>query len=141
MATILLPIDFTDTDAKNAVKLTGVDWEVSGDNVYLYKCNQYYLKLLRDYGIASDDADLADPVPFQIKEILVCYGKTLIFSDLIDDSRAPFETQEILIDKYRDKLRNAQECLAKWLTELDENAFYDLEKGTDSAAIGRFGRG
>ena len=141
MATILSPIDFTDKDCKDAVKLTGEDWLVGSDNVYLYKCDQYYYKLLRDYGIASNDPDLANPVPFEVTEVLVCYGKVLIYTDLIQDSRTPFETQEILLDKYKDKLAEAKKCLEQWLIDLDKNAFYGTEKSNETSAIGRFGRG
>jgi len=140
MATILQPIDFTDKDSKDAVKQDGADWEVSGDNVYLYEGDQYYGKLLRDFAIDPLDADLASPPIYQVKKVLVCYVETLIFRNLIDDARAPYETQEVLIDKYRDKLKNAKECLNKWLTQLDENAFFDTDKGTDSPCVGTFGR-
>jgi len=140
MATILQPIDFTDSDSKDNVKLTGLDFEVNGDNVYLYEGDQYYGKLLRDYGISATDPDLADPPIYQVKKVLVCYVETLIFRNLIDDSRAPFETQEILVDKYRDKLKNAQECLKKWLSDLDENAFFNDDKSTDNILIGSIGR-
>ena len=140
MATILQPIDFTDSDSKDAVKQSGADWEVTGDNVYLYEGDQYYGKLLRDFGIASNDVDLATPPIYQVKKVLVCYVEMLIFRNLIDDARAPYETQEILVDKYRDKLKNAKECHDKWLAQLDENAFYDEDKGTDSPCVGTFGR-
>lgn len=141
MATILSSIDFTDVDCKEAVKRDGDDWVIGTDNVYLYKCDQYYQKLLRDYGIASDDVNLADPVPFEVTEVLVCYGKILIYTDLIQDSRTPFETQEILLDKYKDKLAEAKKCLEQWLIDLDKNAFYGTEKSNETSAIGRFGRG
>lgn len=140
MATILAPIDFTDSDSKANVKLTGTDWEVSGDNVYLYEGDQYYNKLLRDRGIDPSDTNLSSPPIYQVKKVLVCYVETLIFRNLIDDARAPYETQEILVDKYRDKLKNAQECLKNWLSELDDNAFFDEDKGTDTSFIGHFGR-
>lgn len=140
MATILTSVDFTDSDAKSSVKQTGTDWSVNGDNVYLYKGDQYYYKLLRDYSISQTDPDLASPPPFQIKEILKCYVETLIYRDLIDDARAPYENQTVLVDKFRDKLKYALACLNNWLKELDENAFYDEEKGTDSNIIGTFGR-
>jgi len=141
MATILQPIDFTDVDSKSAVKQTGADWEVSGDNVYLYEGDQYYGKLLRDFGIDPTDITLVTPPIYQVKKILVCYVEMLVFRNLIDDARAPYETQEILVDKYRSKLKNAKECHDKWLSQLDENAFYDTDKGTDSPCIGHFGRG
>jgi len=140
MATILQPIDFTDSDSKANVKLDGVDFTVSGDNVYLYEGDEYYQNLLRDYGIASDNVDLVDPPIYKVKKVLVCYVETLIFRNLIDDARAPFEGQEVLIDKYRDKLKNAQNCLKDWLSKLDENAFFDEDKSTDSLVVGTFGR-
>lgn len=140
MATILSPIDFTDIDSKNSVKLDGSDYLVGSDNVYLYEGDQYYYDLLRDYGIASNDPGLASPPIYKVKKVLVCYVETLIFRNLIDDARAPYENQEMLVDKYRDKLTNAKNCLKEWLSKLDENAFYDNEKSTDSQIVGTFGR-
>ena len=63
-----------------------------------------------------------------------------IFGDLIDDSRATFENQDVLPDKYQTKYDKAKECHDRWLSELDENAFFDDPKGTDSKVIGTFGR-
>jgi len=140
MATILQPIDFTDSDSKKNVKLDSADFTINGDNIYLYEGDQYYSNLLRDYGIDPTDTGLADPPIYKVKKVLVCYVETLIFNDLIDDARAPFEAQEVRFEKYRDKLKNAQTCLANWLSKLDENAFYDEDKSTDSPIIGTFGR-
>ena len=142
MATILQPIDFTDKDAKDAVSSDATDYvNGTGDNVYLALGNEYYNKLLRDYGIDSSDTGLADPPIFQVKKVMICFVEMEIFGDLIDDSRATFEGQETLIDKFQNKYDLAKECHEKWLSQLDENAFYDTAKGTDSPVIGRFGRG
>lgn len=141
MATILQPIDFTDVDSKGAVKQTGTDWEVSGDNVYLYEGDQYYGNLLRDFGIDPTDVNLASPPIYKVKKVMVCYVETIIFRNLLADARAAFETQEILTTKYKDKLSEAKACHSKWLSQLDENAFYDTDKSTDSPCIGHFGRG
>jgi hypothetical protein len=140
MATILQPIDFTDSDSKSNVKLIGADYTVGTDNVYLYEGDEFYYTLLREYGIALDDARLSSPPIYTVKKAMVCYVETLIFRNLIDDARAPFETQEILVDKFASKLKNAQTCLAKWLDKIDENAFFDEAKGTDSPMVGTFGR-
>ena len=98
----------------------------------------YYEKLLRDFGILTTDTDLADPPIYQVKKVLICFVEMEIFGDLIDDSRATFENQEILPDKYQTKYDKAKECHDQWLSELDENAFYGDVKGSDSPAIGKF---
>ena len=141
MATILQPIDFLDVDSKNSVSLSSSDWVSGGDNVFLLEGDGYYSKLLRDYSIDPLDPDLVDPPIYQVKKILICYVETLIFKTLMDDSRAPFEGQQILTDKYSKKLKEAKLCLKNYLSELDENAFTGGDKGTDTPKIGRFGRG
>ena len=119
---------------------TGTGGDNEGTNVYLNLGDEYYQKLLRDFGIDPTDTGLADPPIFQVKRVLICFVEIEIFGDLIDDSRAPYENQEVLIDKYRDKLSNAEKCHDKWMSQLDENAFYDTPKGTDSPCVGTFGR-
>ena len=112
-----------------------------GQNVYLAMGDEYYQKLLRDNGIASDNADLIDPIEsINIKKVLICYVEFEIFKDLTRDSRAPFDGQEILTDKYTIKRDDAQKCLNEWLTQLDENAFTGGDKGTDTAIVSNFGR-
>jgi hypothetical protein len=127
-------------DSGAATVATGTGGIDEGRNVYLRLGDEYYEKLLRDFGILTTDTDLADPPIFQVKRVLMCFVEIEIFGDLIDDARAPYETQEILVDKFRDKRKYAQECHDKWLAQLDENAFYDDVKSTDSPCIGTFGR-
>ena len=139
MATILQPIDFTDVDSKNAVESTKAKWvNGSGDNVYLAMGDEYYNKLLRDYGIDPTDTDLASPPIYQVKKVLICYVEMEVFRDLLRDSRAPFDGQDILEDKYRQKLDEAKECLKNWLSELDENSFFDKPKSSDTKLVTNF---
>lgn len=142
MATILQPIHFTDPDSKNAVKLSNADYlNGDGDNVYLAMGDEYYNKLLRDNAIDPTDPDLADPLSvLNIKKILICFVEFEIFKDLVDDSRAPFDGQEILPDKYKTKRDDAMKCLDNWLKQLDGNAFFDEPKGSDSPVVSTFYR-
>jgi len=112
-----------------------------GQNVYLGKGDEYYNKLLRDYKISTTNENLADPREvYNIKKVLICYVELEIFKDLTRDSRAPFDGQEIFTDKFTIKRDDAKECLNSWLSELDENAFFDEEKGTDSPIVTTFYR-
>lgn len=131
--------DWQNTDP--IVLATGTGGVDEGRNVYLVLGDDYYGKLLRDNGIDPTNVGLVLPPILQIREAMVAFVEMDIFKDLIDDSRAPFDGQTILIDKYRDKLKNAEKCWKKWLTDIDENAFFDLEKGDDSLTIGVFLRG
>lgn len=141
MATLLQPIDFTDKDAKDVVSNLSDDYvNDAGDNVYLAKGDEYLAHLQSEFDVDTDSADLADPIKFKVKETLLCYIKTLIFQDLIDDARAPFETQEIMIDKYRDKLAEAQKCHEKWYSTLNENSFYTVDVGVETSFISTFAR-
>jgi len=127
-----------DTSDVVCVGVGGVD---EGRNVYLNIGDDYYDNLLRDYDILATDTELSSPPLFSVKEVLICFVEIKIFQDLIDDSRAPFEGQQILTDKYTKKLKEAKECHNKWYSKLDKNAFYDEPKSTDSTVVGYFGRG
>jgi len=116
----------------------GID---EGRNVYLNIGDDYFGKLLRDFDIDPTNEDIYSPPIFQVKEVLICFVEIKIFQDLLQDSRAPFEGQEVLTGKYNDKLKEAKECHNKWYADLDENAFFNTPKGTDSPCIGSFGRG
>jgi len=155
MSTILNSMDFTDTSLKNSVTLSGSDWSVpfdaglptSGfDNIYLTKADDFYESLLRKKGIATDSTDLADPVTFEVKEIMVLWTGIQIFNDLIDDSEAPFENSVVLEDKFEKKLRNYTKRYNEKLGVLDKNSFYDAsveqysEISTDIMMIGNIGR-
>ena len=123
------------------VVCTGTGGVDEGRNVYLNIGDEYYNNLLREYDILPTNTELASPPIFKVKEVLICFVEIKIFQDLIDDSRAPFEGQQILTDKYTKKLKEAKECHDKWYGKLDENAFYDEPKSTDSTVVGSFGRG
>lgn len=124
----------------SATVATGTGGTDEGRNVYLNIGDDYFGKLLRDHAILPTNTDLSDPPIFQVKEVLICFVEIKIFQDLLSDSRAPFEGQEVLADKYEKKLKEAKECHNKWYTALDENAFFDTPKGTDSPCVGYFGR-
>jgi len=156
MSTILNSMDFTDTSLKNSVTLSGSDWSVpfdaglptSGfDNIYLYNTDNYYDSLLRTNGISTSADNLADPVTFEVKEVLVLWAGIQIFNDLIDDSEAPFENSVVLEDKFEKKLRNYTKRYNEKLGVLDKNSFYDAsveqyaEISTDIMMIGNIGRG
>jgi hypothetical protein len=112
-----------------------------GQNVYLAMGDEYYNQLLRDNDIEQDNENLIDPREvYQIKKILICHVEIEIFSDLINDSRAPFDGQEVIADKYDKKRTYAMQCLDKWLTQLDKNAFFGDSKGTDSPVVSTFYR-
>jgi len=116
----------------------GVD---EGRNVYLNIGDEYYDNILRDFDILPTDTDLSSPPIFKVKKVLICYVEVEIFQDLLEDSRAPFEGQQVLTEKFSKKLKEAKECHDKWYSKLDENAFYDEPKSTDSTVVGYFGRG
>ena len=111
----------------------------SGENIYLIMGDEYYLNLLRDYGIDQDDSNLIAPI-FKVKKVLICFIEREIFADLIRDSRAPFNGQEILADKYKIKLDEAQACFDRWINELDKNAFFGTSKSADTKIVARYGR-
>jgi hypothetical protein len=127
-------------NAALATVFTGSGGIDEGRNVYLNIGDDYLGKLYRDFGIDPTDTDLVSPPIFQVKEVLICFVEIKIFQDLLQDSRAPFEGQEVLTDKYINKLKEAKSCHDKWLGQLDENAFYDLPKGTDSPCVRMFNR-
>lgn len=131
--------DWQNTDPVTVANGTGgID---EGRNVYLILGDDYYGKLLRDNEIDPTNTDLVLPPLLQIREAMVAFVEIDIFKDLIDDSRAPYEGQTILQEKYRDKLKEAIKCWNKWLGQIDENAFFDLAKGDDSLNIGVMLRG
>ena len=123
-----------------ATVFTGSGGIDEGRNVYLNIGDNYYGKLLRDFKIDPTDVTLVSPPIFQVKEVLICFVEIKIFQDLLQDSRAPFEGQEVLTDKYINKLKEAKLCHDKWLNQLDENAFFDLAKGSDSPCVRMFNR-
>jgi len=123
-----------------ATVFTGSGGIDEGRNVYLNIGDNYYGKLLRDFTIDPTDVTLVNPPIFQVKEVLICFVEIKIFQDLLQDSRAPFEGQEVLTDKYTNKLKEAKLCHDKWLNQLDENAFFDLAKGSDSPCVRTFNR-
>jgi hypothetical protein len=118
--------------------LGGID---EGRNVYLNIGDEYFGKLLRDFAIDATNEEIYSPPIFDVKEVLICFVEIKIFQDLIDDSRAPFEGQQILTDKYTKKLKEAKSCHNKFYGDLDENAFFNKPKGGDSTCVRMFFRG
>jgi hypothetical protein len=135
---ILSASDFTDMDVRNAVSEVSLS-ATNGDNLYLFRADQYYTKLLRDFSIDATDDDLSSPPLFDVKEVMILWSSIDVLKDLIDDSRAPFDNQQILVDKYSIKLRNAVKAHKSALGELDSNAFYSLDRSTDVRMVTRFG--
>jgi hypothetical protein len=141
MATILQPIDFTDIDAKNVVSDESTDYvNDSGDNVYLALGDEYLTHLHQTFNVDPLDTNVSDPIKFKVKQLLLCFVKIRIFTDLINDALAPFEGQQVVLEKYRNKLDEAKLCHKEWYSQIDENAFYDEPVGYDNTIVTTFGR-
>ena len=140
MATRLSITDFTDLELKDSLGIDKLDHVTNGENDYLLLADQYYLDLLRERGIDSTDTGLADPPIFKVKEVMICWTAMRICRDLTEDSRAPFSDTEVQQDKFQIKYRFYKACWNDQLAELDDNAFFDTAKGTESSIIGTFGR-
>lgn len=140
MATKLSITDFTDLELKSSLTTENPKHTTSGDNDYLLLADQYYLDLLRERGIDSTDPTLADPPIFKVKEVMICWTAMRICRDLTEDSRAPFSDTEVQQDKFQIKFKFYDRCWKNNLAELDDNAFFDTAKGTQSSIIGTFAR-
>ena len=140
MATKLSISDFTDLELKDSLGTDNASHVTSGENDYLLLADQYYLDMLRERGIDSTDTDLADPPIFKVKEVMICWTAMRICRDLIEDSNAPFEGTEVQQSKFQTKYGYYSKCYRDALGELDDNAFYNADKGTENSEIGTFGR-
>ena len=141
MATILNGLtDFTDPTIRSSVTETDPEWLIGGDNIYLVRGDQYYGQLLRDRGIDPADPLLVTPPIFTVKEVMRYWVSIQVCIDIINDSQAPFEGQIIMEDKWNRKLAEYEKKWTLALNDLDDNAFFDEDKSTESSAVSRFGR-
>jgi len=137
---ILSTDDFTDSDIIGVLTAEANERTDNSKNKYLYRADEYYNKLLRDRGIESDDPDLADPVTFEVKEVLMHWTLCQIYSDKIDYQEAMFENVTVVPNKYRDKMNHCAKMLSKALIDLDDGAFKDLPKSDESEIVNTYSR-
>ena len=138
MATALKPTDFTDLTLRPSV-LADKNI-VDGDSTYLSDGDLYYLDLLRERGIASDDPDLVVPWPLKIKYAVKCWVSVNICRDLLENSDAPYDNQVINADKFDRKLTYYEKCLEDALSKIDDNMFTGGEKSDETSVVNTFMR-